>query len=374
MEHLDSKSISTYADGKADPATLLAASDHMVDCEACRKAVETHVLSTRAWPKFDDLVAEDGVEHLSEEELEVAARDQDLLSPEAVAHLRGCEQCCQELRDASSYLASEKPRTARRKRSSAASPPRHPIRTVLGVAAMILIATMLFERYTAHHSNSFVAQLRDGTSILGLDGKGTLHGLPASEQEYYDVISNVLRDHRMPLEGAAMDVRSMQRLSRDSGPLPAYHVVSPIDELTDASPQLCWSPLPAATSYTVTISDEVMHVVGRSELTSETCWKSTANLVPGESYTWMVVAETPQGAVQTPVPPMPEARFAVLSPTKLVELTGDEERLPDSHLMLALLTSQLGLRTRAKAEIHALRLENPNSALAMDLENSMSTR
>jgi hypothetical protein len=77
--------------------------------------------------------------------------------------------------------------------------------------------------------------------------------------------------------------------------------------------------------------------------------------------------------VQPRVPPAAEARFSVLQRAKADEIDRVRRAEPTSHLALAVLYAQAGMRAEAERELSVLASRNPESALARQLISSVQT-
>jgi hypothetical protein len=71
----------------------------------------------------------------------------------------------------------------------------------------------------------------------------------------------------------------------------------------------------------------------------------------GKSYAWQVIAERNGEFVKSPIPPHPPAMFHVLEENKLKQFQ-EIQKSTTSHLILGILSANLGLLDSAEAEFH----------------------
>lgn len=371
MQHLSQDEMEAFLQQATPANKVLEVGDHLASCAACRDAMETLACAGRPLPCFDLAVQEDAGMHLAEEELSLAGVNESALSPESRQHLQSCDMCREELRDAKIYAAAS--RVVQMPTVS-----RKPARFVwAGLAAVAAVAVVTIAVYFSGRSPEsapqLVAQLSDGNGVIGVDAAGRLRGLPAAAQDFAPLLSDALITHRLPAAQHTLPGSfATQRLRGEVNLSPGFDVLSPHHEWTGASPRFCWTALPGAIDYHVAVADSELHTASRSPQLTGTCWTTEDVLKPGETYSWTVVARTAHGEVQTPAPPMPEARFTVAAEDDLAMLAHAERQYPNSHLLMATLYARLGMNTLARLELSALRQENPQSSVVHDLEASIA--
>lgn len=347
--------------------------DHLASCEQCCKALELLALRGGEVPRFGT-AGSGQVAHLAEEELALAGRDENALPEETLAHLQSCDACRSEVEDAKQYAAlaaRETLETARVRRFSLWLWP------AIGAcaAAVAAVAGVQLFRHPSVAAPAVVAQLQDGGAALKLDAQGRLTGLPAGAANYAGLLAGVLEKRSLPPPSTPLPAApETGTLRGSSSALPAFQVIAPANERTLPEPRFCWSPLNGARGYRVIVADSTLRIVSRSPQTTGTCWTTSIAFQPGETYTWNVVAATPSGEVQTPMPPMPEARFTVVGKEDMSVLEDARRAYPQSHLLFATLYAQLGMKTLAHDEVCALRAENPDSTVARELRDAASNQ
>lgn len=148
--------------------------------------------------------------------------------------------------------------------------------------------------------------------------------------------------------------------SRDSAS--SLRLQYPVGKIVSSRrPQLRWTPVKGATEYTVEIFDANFNKVASSPPLSRTSWQAPA-LPAGREYSWQVTAVTPEAKVKAPTRPAPDAKFLVLSESKLNGIAAARRAYGNSHLVLGMVYAEAGLLDEAEREFTALLRKNPNSA------------
>ena len=134
----------------------------------------------------------------------------------------------------------------------------------------------------------------------------------------------------------------------------------------DARPRFRWSAAPGVSGYNINIMEESSGALIVSEQlpADATEWQPREPLLAGGLYQWEVQAVR-DGAVvaNSPKPPEPEARFAVLSEAKLAELEEAKRTSNGSHLVMAIANARAGLVDEALREFRLLSEQNPEAEL-----------
>jgi hypothetical protein len=99
MQHPDINSIEAFTRRSLPPAELLALSDHLAVCEACREQAASFFSAVDMAGIETSLVGRSMGMHLSEYEMDVAAEDEGLLDAEVRAHLGACHACRKTVQD-----------------------------------------------------------------------------------------------------------------------------------------------------------------------------------------------------------------------------------------------------------------------------------
>ena len=139
-------------------------------------------------------------------------------------------------------------------------------------------------------------------------------------------------------------------------------------------PEFSWTPLEGVWSYRVTVIGEDLRQIARSGLIVRPSWVPDAPLPRLRTLLWQVTALGHGTRITAPAPPEPPARFELVSADAARRIASAQAARPSSHLLLAILYSQAGLRSEAKAEIAAIASLNPGSQLASSLRDSLSPK
>lgn len=114
--------------------------------------------------------------------------------------------------------------------------------------------------------------------------------------------------------------------------------------VVEARPQFAWTASPGATRYTVTVFDERFRQVTKSGVLKTNTWTPSRDLPRGRVLQWQITATTRDGvSTISPIPPNPEARFIVLSPTAVAEIARERTRLATEPIALGLVLAKAGL-------------------------------
>jgi hypothetical protein len=143
-----------------------------------------------------------------------------------------------------------------------------------------------------------------------------------------------------------------------------FHVLTPLGQILQSTrPVFRWQALPGASSYELAVFDEDFNQVLSSGPVTQTTWQAVKPLPRGRIYLWQVTAQVGNQQITAPLAPAPEARFQVLSQTKMQELQQARQTVGQSHLLLGVLYAQAGLLEAAERELRALQRENPQAPL-----------
>ena len=416
MEHLTQKQVEDYSSQHLSAAELLAVSDHLSECEACRVRVEGAVSSDAAFLALhDEAFSEDGLEraHLTAEQTaEYVDRN---LSGEALQmaddHLSGCEQCAFSVADLRAFRNEIAPSLDRQYGPATAMPSDGGWRqkfaslfkigpipafatAALAVLLLAMIAWLAWRTQREPHQEvvtvsptpvvqpiaspeptvqpqsapPVVAQLNDGDGVLSLDREGKLSGADALPPAYQSLVKKALTSQRIE--------RSSQRqgLTRPATSLmgednkPQFSVIEPVGiVLMSERPAFRWSAMEGATGYVVEVYDDQFKLAASSPQLTGRSWTTPLSLPRGKVYSWQVKAIKDGEEVTSPRPPAPQAKFRVLDGAKANELARARRAHASSHLTLGLLYADAGLLKEAEQEFRLLRRANPDSDLARTL-------
>jgi hypothetical protein len=128
-------------------------------------------------------------------------------------------------------------------------------------------------------------------------------------------------------------------------------------------PVLHWAPPAQAKTYVVKLWNSKDRFITQ-EQTSETIWKVNKQLAPDEFYRWEVEVKDTDGKS---APFVIKGAFSTLAAQRDAEVSRDEKRYAQSHLLLGLTYFRAGLLDDAQQQFQLLVSENPKSTKARGL-------
>jgi hypothetical protein len=145
------------------------------------------------------------------------------------------------------------------------------------------------------------------------------------------------------------------RVSTLLGDAPALAPLTPVSPMStaviEARPAFAWSAGTGATSYEVSIYDDQFAVVATSGPLTRPTWQPSRDLPRGQVLSWQITATTPTGTIVSPAPPLPEARFVILSGDAAANVADARTRLKDEPLALGITLAEAGLYREAEAAL-----------------------
>ena len=303
------------------------------DDSQLRRAAEALTRAIAPGPDDDAHLDEDVLDGLAAGTLDAADREW------ATVHLEACARCAEDLADRRSMqraieaLAAVPP---------VAAPVRARTRTLairggLAVAAGLLLAVVIGRQDTP--------VVEPGAS----SGAASADVLAADERA---LVSRVLATGRveLPEDIAYLQGHDGTLLGREEA-APRLTLDAPVGTaVSSRRPELRWSRVPDARTYTVRVFDETFREAARATVTT-TAWLLDHDLAPGAVYVWQVTAHTRTEAITAPAPPLPEARFRVLPEADAARADGLRARLAADPLSLGILQAHLGLVDDASASL-----------------------
>ncbi|HEX5964798.1 MAG TPA: zf-HC2 domain-containing protein [Pyrinomonadaceae bacterium] len=418
---MSQKQIDEYCKHQLSAAEVLAVTDHLGACKACRAQVEAAGNGDAAFFNLRSEVFEDAFQtgaHLTLDQT-AAYVDRHLSGEELHAvddHLTHCEECLLVVNDLRDFRNEIAPSIDREYQPSIAtssvplpagssrrgwfgvSPVPVFAGAVLTILVLSVIAWLVWRRAEDRQpqiantpvsqptvppqpdstpaptpTSAVVAQLNEGSRVVTLDQDGKLSGAEDLPPAYQELLKKTLSSSRIEKSS------QLQGLSRPSSSLMGSNNSQKIFEVLDPigsvllSNQLTfrWSAMDGATGFIVEVYDEKFNpVVASPQLTGLT-WTTT--LPRGKVYSWQVRAITDSGEVMSPRPPAPQAKFRIVDQAKANELANARRSYPSSHLTLGLLYADAGLLREAEQEFRLMQRANPNSDLARNLLRQVQT-
>ena len=316
--------------------------------------------ATVSWLRAD-LAAVLPQDHLSEEAIQAAAAGEP--SPEANEHLRHCPACRAEMDDLRQFIASQR------------SPGRPRFfRLWVAAAAVFVIA--------AAGTAWKIVQSRGEPELIASvhDDRRNLRHRPDRSPARTGRASVGFFELRCPgYHHRTVRLTSVAGLSR-----------KPEFLLGDSTKQTAFTPTPA---YRRNRGDSSAGILmdrssGRNRVSreylrrkfSQGCLQSESDLQRLGCYSVtdagpgvLVDRDARVGArdIREPVPPAPEAKFAVLSKARMDRLREAERQYPGAHLLLAALYAEAGAFWDARRHLAVLQQANPDSDLVRRLSASL---
>ena len=411
MEHLTPKQIGDYSQSRLSVAELLAASDHLAECELCRRSLEAATNGDAAFfAVHAETFGEETTAHLTPEETSDYADRH--LSGEALQmvqdHIGNCEPCALAVADLRDFRNEIAPSLDREYRPAAVpvKGERSPRRSfwklfqvsavpAFGAAALVLlmfgvigylgwrtpekqeeiavvpspspIPSPSVQPTEAPPQVTYVAQLTDGSGAVSLDHDGNLSGVDNLPPAYQSLVKKALSSQRIErstqLEGL---VRPQSSLMGSDSQGHEFSILEPVGSvLMTNRPAFRWSNMEGATGYVVEVYDPQFNLVVTSPQQNGNSWTTT--LSRGTVYSWQVKAIKDGQEITSPRPPAPQAKFRVLDQSKANEIANAKRIYGTSHLTLGLLYADAGLLREAEQEFRLLRRANPNSEVVRNL-------
>ena len=412
MEHLSQKQIEDYSQNRLSATELLAASDHLGECEACRARVEAGLdVDAAFFAVHEEAFDGNAGMHLTSKQTAEYV-DKNLAGDElqfVTDHLSSCEQCAFAVDDLRAFRNEIAPSLDREygpardvtvaRESWFVSLFRVSPVPAFGAAALAILL-LSFIGWIVWRSSSneetheavvaptpslqpspsvapsmqvqpepaIVAQLNDGTGVLSLDQQGKLSGAEDLPPAYQELMRKALTSQRIErssqLQGLTRPPSSLMGANEER----EFSVLGPAGiVLISDRPVFQWSRLEGATGYTVEVYDEQFKQVMASPEIASLSWTATQSLSRGQVYSWQVKAVKDGQEVTVPRPPAPQAKFRVIDQGRLNEILAAEQAYGSSHLTLALLYAKSGLLNEAEQELRVLQKANPQSEIVKKL-------
>ena len=421
MEHLTEKQVEDYSLRQLPAADLLALSDHLAECENCRRRIEG-VNGDGAFFALHEETLADGLAagaHLSAEQ--TADFVDKNLTGDALQvvndHLTTCERCVLGVTDLQAFRNEIAPTldrhfgptpvpTAttngwRRKFVSLFKVAPVPAFGTAALAVLLLAAIAWLVWRTPREEKqevvvaptpvsqptsvepsappptpvAVVAELRDGGAVLMLDQEGKLTGADALPPAYQNMVKKALDTQRIERSSQLQGLtRPPSALMGANDQAKEFSVLEPAGNvLLSNQPAFRWSALEGATAYVVEVYDDQFQLVASSPQLTGRSWTITQPLARGKIYSWQVKARKDGAEVTTPRPPASQAKFRVLDEEKTNELAKAKRSYGSSHLTLGLLYAEAGLLREAEQQFRLLRRANPDSELARKLHRQVQS-
>ncbi|HEY6328919.1 MAG TPA: hypothetical protein VI756_06245, partial [Blastocatellia bacterium] len=214
--------------------------------------------------------------------------------------------------------------------------------------------------------------IKDGNSLISLEN-GQVSGLGPLSEDLARPVAAALQSSRVAVPSLAdLHGKRGQLMGGGDNDQPTFSLKSPVATIVeDTRPQFSWARLDGALNYTVSIAGVGFSALITSPPIKNTSWRPLKPLLRGRTYYWQVRAALSNGhEISTPAPPLPDAKFKVLSEFEESKIQEARNLSPVSHLVLGVIYAQAGLVGRARAEFQELVHDNPGSRVAKSLLGS----
>jgi hypothetical protein len=363
--HLTAATVADYRARRLGPAQILALHDHADECGRC-----SEMLASATEFDWEDHIGE-------QDAVDLVAGS--LARPGIEEHLAHCAECrnvVDDLRAFRGALSSEE----RSRRTGHRSWTGHRRWTLAAAAAVFAVAGASVWVARSHVAQLYltpaptlVSSLNDGPGTVGLTASGDVSGIEGLTSSTRQLLRAALDSGRLPEGPGALQAETGLRgtLRSPGKPEKSFAVVGPAGtrEYSDR-PVFRWLPLAGTDAYDVVVFDADLNEVARSGKVTRTEWQPARPLPRQRSLTWQVAAERHGKRTTAPRPPEPSPVFEIISEGAARSIEAARAVDPPSHLVLALLYAQEGMREEAVAEIRKLAASNPNSRLMESLERS----
>ena len=418
MEHLTQKQIEDYSRNRLGAAELLAAGDHLGECEACRQRAESGLNVDAAFFALrDEAFAGNGQAsaHLTSEQTAEYV-DKNLSAEElqfATDHLSSCDECALAVEDLRVFRNQIAPSLdweygpvnvtsvvrqswSQKFASLFRVSPAPAFGTALAVLTLMFIGWIVWRTPKEEHREvvvavptpslqpspsaepsvqaqpepaQVVAQLNDGEGVLSLDRDGKLSGADDMPPSYRELVKNALTSQRIERSSQLQGLtRPPSSLMGANEPGREFSLLGPAGiVLMSDRPAFRWTKFEGATGYVVEVYDEQFKQVMVSPQVATPSWTATQSLPRGRVYSWQVKAVKDGQEVTVPRPPAPQAKFRVIDHGRMNEIARAKRAYGSSHLTLALLYAEAGLLREAEQELRLLQKANPQSEIVRKL-------
>lgn len=400
MEHLSQKQIEDYSQNRLRGAELLAAGDHVGECEACGARIEAALdVDAGFFAVREEVFAGDAGAHLTSEQTAEYV-DKNLAGDElqfVTDHLSSCEQCAFAVDDLRAFRNEIAPSLDREYGPAHVAPV---VRESWGQRFVSLFRVSPVPAFGAAALGilllSFVGWIVWRSSKEEKGEVVVVAPTPSSEPSpsvapsvpvqpepapvvaqlndgavppaYQELVRKALTSQRIErssqLQGLTRPPSSLMGANEKGG----FSVLAPAGVvLMSDRPAFRWSRLEGATAYVVEVYDSQFKRVAASPELTTLSWSATQSLSRGQVYSWQVKALKDGQEVTVPRPPAPQAKFRVVDQGSFAEISRAKRAYGSSHLTLALLYAKAGLLNEAEQELRLLQKANPQSEIVKKL-------
>lgn len=367
--HPDAQRLADYRAGRLTAPGMLAVSDHLAECPACRAEMagaapgssggNLPIFLPDAPPTYEEMAALlDGTLNKAQE---TDVRRRLAASPEASAEFGNLRRFHEE----SAALLPEihGPEQAA---TALGEPASGKVVTFPGVrwrAWPVLVAAAAVVLLMAAW---WLTATRHSPGLTTLWANADLTGLP---DDLRRSVEQAARTGTLQASARLAALRPQQGvLAGDTSNPVVLQQLAPVGTVVRGDqPTLRWTPRENATGYVVYLANvENSETLLRQEVPGgQTEWKPAKPLLRGMLYEWQVEARHGDEIIdRAPRPPAPETRFQVLDAAHADELARVEEHYPQNPLVLGTAYAWAGLDKEAAGEFEELTRRYPESEVA----------
>ena len=242
-----------------------------------------------------------------------------------------------------------------------------PAMAIISLILLVGLGTYLMMRPT------WVTQIRDGKSVVTLDNRGQVSGLPDLDEGLRSAVIRAISGQKLqPLASLPMmpGIRGSQVI-----PLSKSLLLQPVRTMvSNDHPKFRWEAIDDAKTYTIRIYDSENRLILESDPVTTTEWSPAEPFLRGAVLTWDVLVDADEGTAIIPEEGLRPA-FRILSEVEFQRYQTQNVRLSESPLAFGTFLLNEGLLDEAKLQFEELQQENPDSEIPKHLiENLHSLR
>jgi hypothetical protein len=410
ITHLSAEEIEDYVNRRALRQNVARVDEHLFNCAACYQRFLTIFQAQRRFPieiDLDDLAGVRGW-HLQGEELKayVTGQMDGLDRVYANLHLKECAWCREEVTHFSEFTSKlefylsrrhgplKSPRTRGKflDRLGALPTAWSPVRLAGAAAlALLVISSLLLWsiRGTNPQGNDIALSAQSPAPIpSGAQATGTTQAVVTPRPETKTKADQVIDSKKIgrgnspvPAIQASPKGRSVEKsrqeveasliaenlampsvietfdrssvvLRGDDTQIESFNIIGPFRTvIARDQPTFRWTALTGAASYTVSVYDAKLNLIGTSEPLTEPHWTMPSRLERGVIYTWVVTAIKDGKEILAPTLPA-RAEFKIIEKLALEQLNRRIKQT-DSAPVRGVLYAKAGLLDEAERELRA---------------------
>jgi anti-sigma factor RsiW len=347
--HLTGDDLDRLRRGRLPADELLAMSEHLAECEVCRRAGDAHRFLSALAPE----------EHLDPDS-QLYPYVEGALDPAGLAevegHLATCERCREDVADLRSVAAGlSRPAPPTDGRLKPAATPWIVAGAIAAAAAIAVVVLYAWTPAPAVPAGPIKVDTMAGPAVPSNPWHELLRSAIAAGRVEEPAVLQKLRPRPESLRGPASPRSSLRT--------PVGVVVESV------RPRFSWAPA-HRTTYRVSVFDGDRLIAQSPFLASEE-WVCDRSLERGAVYSWQVEVRKGSERMVMPEPPEGDALFEVLAEDAARDLADARRQFPDDHLLAGVLYAHYGCRERAEEEMQLATADPKQAADARRLIDSL---